>query len=84
MQDQLLTNEIQELNRKVSPEMEKLRTYSLFKTYFYILQGDIIQQENEELYKKVNLICQENMELKKVLVWMAIETKNNLKLNYPL
>jgi len=35
-----------------------------------------MRQENVELYKKVNLISQENKELKKkVLVWMADQTK---------
>jgi len=56
-------------------EIKKLSN-SLNKICFYILQGDIIHQENVELYRKVNLNCQENMKLKKkVLVCMAIETK---------
>nr|XP_012568391.1 MADS-box transcription factor 23-like isoform X1 [Cicer arietinum]XP_027187514.1 MADS-box transcription factor 23-like isoform X1 [Cicer arietinum] len=76
--DQLLTNEIQELNRKVSPEMEKLRTYSLFKTYFYILQGDIIQQENEELYKKVYGTKHENGINRNSVFTVSLDIEDNL------
>lgn len=36
------------------------------------MQGNLIHQENVELYKKVNLIRQENMELyKKVFIWIT-------------
>lgn len=32
---------------------------------FYFLQGNLLHQKNMELCKKLNQICQENMELKK-------------------
>ena len=75
MQEQILMDEIQDLNRKVSPETKYL--FSLFFInlifFLYVLQGNLIHQENVELYKKVNLIRQENTELKKkVSVWRAI------------
>lgn len=45
-----------------------------------LLQGNLLQNENVELYKKVNLIRQENMELyQKVFIW-----KTNMIFKYPL
>lgn len=78
MQDQLLMDEIKELNQKVSLETENYWFYNfiLIEYFFYFLQGNLIHQENIELYKKVNLIRQENVELKKkVLVWIARQAK---------
>lgn len=45
-----------------------------------MLQGNLLHNENVELYKKVNLIRQENMELyKKVFIWTI-----NMTFKYPL
>ena len=80
MQEQLLMDDVQELNRKVSLETKKMTGFTVFQSlnvFFYFLQGNLIHQENMELYKKVNLIRQENNELKKkVLVWIARQTKS--------
>ena len=67
-----MIDEIQELNRKVNSGY--LATDFLFSPLTvslqvakinWLLQGNLIYQENVELYKKVNLIHQEKMELLK-------------------
>lgn len=79
MQEQILTDEIQELSQKVFPkDFFVLSNKSFLKNHYayhaylllFLLQGNLIHQENIELYKKVNLIRQENMELYKKVQWL--------------
>ncbi|KAL5075980.1 hypothetical protein RYX36_014964, partial [Vicia faba] len=44
-------------------------------------QGDIIHQENVELYQKVNLICQDKMKLKKKILVYGTKDKNGTNRN---
>ncbi|KAL3814364.1 hypothetical protein ACJIZ3_015632 [Penstemon smallii] len=70
--DQILTNEIKELNQKVLLK-NKLHVLILYAcsdlndgiTSSILLQGNLIHQENIEMYQKVNLLHQENAELRK-------------------
>ena len=64
--------EIQELNRKVNSAIKEywflrfiLELDYLLQNLDVLVQGNLIHQENVELYKKVNLIRQENMDLYK-------------------
>ncbi|KAK6945854.1 Transcription factor, K-box, partial [Dillenia turbinata] len=59
--EQILTNEIEELNRKVLPT--KLSVHTSYLAIFAIIPGSIIHQENLELCKRISIIRQENMEL---------------------
>lgn len=77
LQDQVYTDEIKELNRKVPLKNWTQLLWLSFNYHFMLsnwhplssLQGNLIHQENLELYKKVNLINEENKELqKKVLI----------------
>ncbi|XP_057724513.1 MADS-box transcription factor 23-like isoform X1 [Arachis stenosperma] len=86
--DQLLMDEIQELNRKVSLLRKKKKdsTIRLIKmvSSIYFLQGNLIHQENVDLYEKINLIRQENMELKKkvyVTKDQNVENRNSVLTN---
>lgn len=76
MQDQLLIDEIQELNQKVFPitidiyctiDLTSIPVANFFLILFF--QGNLIHEENMDLYKKVNFLRQENTELhKKVFI----------------
>lgn len=44
----------------------------MMSVFEILLQGNLLHQENIELYKKVNLIHQENMEMnKKVYIYIT-------------
>lgn len=86
LQEQILTDEIKELNHKVLLETQLdisiLVHYSclnLGMTSSNLLQGNLMHQENIELYKKVSLVSQENAGLQtKVLAdQQTLTDKNN-------
>lgn len=67
LQEQLLINEIQELNQKVGqPTVSMiLIVFDVMQFLLFSLQGNLIHQENMELYGKINIMHQENIELHK-------------------
>lgn len=70
LQEQILTDEIKELHQKVARDFVLL--HPIFNNQpensdhlqLMPLQGNLIQQENEQLYKKIDIIRKENAELK--------------------
>lgn len=78
--------EIQELSKKVNPSNKDYWFSNLSKNLILLellvfkelnigvlVQGNLIHQENVELYKKVNLIRQENMDLYKKVLTLIIK-----------
>lgn len=89
--DQYLTCLGQNLNgwnRRTKQKGEPLRQWPLILlshfsnssslTLLFLFQGNLIHQENVELYKQVNLIWQENMEMYEVEVCISNESSNIL------
>lgn len=76
LQDQILNDEIKELHRQVywrfalflqSSNHKSIRPFSAGseKLLFGMLQGKQIHEENEQLYKKLDIIQKQNEELRK-------------------
>lgn len=76
MQDQVLTDEIKELNRKVLKQWTTtFPRYVVRHSNFdssTLLQGNLTYQENLKLHKKFDILCQENAELRKKVLLLSI------------
>ncbi|CAO2815757.1 unnamed protein product [Amaranthus hypochondriacus] len=80
--DHLLSNEIKELNQRVSPKLYHLlnfflKTMTNVLTAVDMLQGSIIHQENIELYKQLKIAQQHHSELQKKVC--AAEETNQIE-----